>query len=69
MENKQFYKSTSKYKDMDSIKFIEDYFGIKLLPYQKVLLKALDTKNKIYYMAFSPIRPFYVFSMQQSKGE
>ena len=45
MENKQFYKSTSKYKDMDSIKFIEDYFGIKLLPYQKVLLKALDTKK------------------------
>lgn len=67
MENKQFYKSTSKYKDMDSIKFIEDYFGIKLLPYQKVILKTLDIKDKIYYTVFSPIRPFHIFSYNKQK--
>lgn len=67
MENKQFYKSTSKYKNMNSIEFIEDYLGIKLLPYQKVILKAFNIKNKIYYTVFSPIRPYHVFSIQQLK--
>lgn len=42
---------------MSTIDFIEQYLGIKLLPYQKILLKIMKIKNDIYYNLFSPIRP------------
>ncbi len=60
MNNKQIYKSVSKYKNMDISNFIEEYLGIKLSLYQKFLLKINGIKGKIYYNLFSPIRPFNI---------
>ena len=35
---------------IDSIEFAEKYLGIKLLPYQKILLNNLDKINKVMYI-------------------
>lgn len=35
-------------QDIDPIEFIEDYLGIKLLIYQKEILRRMLSTNKIY---------------------
>lgn len=35
---------------IDAIEFAEKYLGIKLLPYQKILLNNLDKINKVMYI-------------------
>lgn len=34
--------------DIDPIEFIEDYLGIKLLAYQKEILRRMQSTDKIY---------------------
>ena len=33
---------------MDKVKFAEQYFGIKLLPYQKIILQKFATERDAY---------------------
>ena len=42
----QKYESLSKYRKMSSVQFVEEVMGIKLLWYQKVMLMALDARDK-----------------------
>lgn len=41
-EHKDFYKQSPD-------KFVEELYGIKLLPHQRLLLKLANTKQKIFY--------------------
>lgn len=52
------YESTSKYRHMSSIEFAEKELGVKLLPYQKVLLALYDIKDW-RKSKFGLLRPFY----------
>ena len=54
----EYDKSTSKYRHMSSIEFIEKELGVKLLPYQKVLL-ALCNIEDWRKSKFGLLRPFY----------
>ncbi len=54
----EYDKSTSKYRHMSSIEFIEKELGVKLLPYQKVLLALYDTEDW-RKSKFGLLRPFY----------
>ena len=39
------YESISKYHHMSSIEFAEKELGVKLLPYQKILLALYDNRR------------------------
>lgn len=50
---------------MNSIDFIEKYFGIKLLPYQKVLLEKIEEEKQIYLVIPPKIgRRYYLDSLK-----
>lgn len=52
------YESRSKYRHMSNIEFAEKELGVKLLPYQKILLTLYDTEDW-RKSKFGLLRPFY----------
>lgn len=54
----EYYESASKYRHISSIEFVEQELGIKLLPYQKVLLALYDIEDW-RKSKFGLLRPFY----------
>lgn len=52
----QIYRSASIFRRMSTVRFAEEYMGIQLFPYQKLLLYLLDAKY--YFEKDWPIRPF-----------
>ena len=56
----EYHESISKYRHMSSIEFIEQELGLKLLPYQKVLLTLYDIENW-RKSKFGVLRPFTGF--------
>lgn len=43
----QKYKSTSKYRKMSSVQFLEEVMGIRLRWYYKLMLRILDTRDNL----------------------
>lgn len=41
----QKYESTSRYRKMSSVQFIEEVMGVKLLWYQKLMLTAFEKRD------------------------
>ena len=53
MTDEEKFKFKNKYKD-NPVAFIEDFYpDIKLMEYQKLILKALNSKEKLYYSIFN----------------
>lgn len=46
--------NNSKYKNLDVIQFMEEALEIKLLPYQKILLKSLDKIEDKAFICYPP---------------
>ena len=42
------WRDFAKIQDIDPIEFLEDYLGIKLLVYQKEILRRMLSTDKIY---------------------
>lgn len=48
MNKDEYKKVLQKYQKMKPSKFIEHVFGIKLYPYQKILVDVFADKKKFY---------------------
>lgn len=42
----QTYESVCRYRKMSSVEFAEEVLGVKLLWYQKLIMRALDARDK-----------------------
>lgn len=46
--NKKYLEFKEKYRK-NPITFVEEFTGVKLSPWQKLLIKMIDFKNKVIY--------------------